>query len=74
LNIFDRELSPASAGKTISAAKHVRLTDYRAEDKDILRSLVFAGGGSARRLRQAGRTVVARRQILFHATTFYTPV
>jgi len=50
------------------------LTDYRAKDKDILRLLVSTGGGSARRLRQAGRTVVARRQILFHATTFDTLV
>jgi len=52
----------------------MRLTDYRANDKDILRLLVPTRGGSERRLRQAGRTVVARRQILFHATTFDTPV
>ena len=55
-------------------SKLMRLTDYRAEDKGILRLLVSTGGGSERCLRQAGRTVIARRQILFHATTFDTPV
>jgi hypothetical protein len=55
----------------------MRLTDYRAEDKGILRLLFpqFPQGAVRRAvLRQAGRTVVARRQILFHATTFRYPL
>jgi len=58
----------------------MRLTDYRAKDKDI-----SALAGSTRlhmkrsdvieaRVGRAARTVVARRQILCHATTFDTLV